>query len=256
MIKGKTLLDSWEQSKKHGFSQRDHAEQLGLPYTTYKSRMYRALKEKYMYEEEMEDDSYHEVREYEPVTLNAAVFDIEVMDFMSGGLINHMICTSILPLNSNDVTTLRLKFSDQGDDMRLLEEVINELCKYDILIGHNIIAFDFNWLNSRLMYHDMPPMPKRWLYYDTYFAAKRMAIKAARKSLGFLGDYFRLDGEKTAVMPVSWQRVASRNEKEFNLGMREIVYHCEQDVILNRNLFYALWPRDRSAMNLPFTKKW
>jgi len=255
MIKGKNLLASWKHAKKLGMTQVDHAEELDIPYSTYKSRMYRALKEKYMDEDDDLDTDY-ETRAYEPVTLKSAVFDIEVMDFKSGGLLNHMICTSVLPLDSDEITTIKLEFSDEGNDVRVLEETINELCKYDILIGHNIIAFDFNWINSRLMYHDMPQMPKRWLYYDTYFAAKRMAIKSARKSLGFLGDYFKLDGEKTAVMPVAWQRVASRNEKEFNLGMREIVYHCEQDVVLNRNLFYALWPRDRAANNLPFTKKW
>lgn len=255
MIKGLALLDSWKHAKKIGLTQRDHAEQLDIPYSTYKSRMYRALKEKYM-EEELTDSDVQETRTYAPIFLKAAVFDIEVMDFRSGGLLNHMICTSVLPLDSDDVTTLKLKFSDNGDDVRLLKDTVNELCKYDILIGHNIIAFDFNWLNSRLMYHDLPPMPKRWLYYDTYFAAKRMAIKSARKSLGFLGDYFKLEGDKTAVMPVAWQRVASRNKNEFNIGLREIVYHCEQDVLLNRNLFYALWPRDRSSVNLPFTKKW
>lgn len=253
MLKGEELLLSWQHAKGIGLTQVQHAEQLELPYSTYKSRMYRALRD---HDLEQESPKSEQVRAYDPITMRAAVFDIEVMDFHSGGLLNHMICTSILPLDSDEVITLTLDYEDQGDDRRLLDEVVDELCMYDILIGHNIIAFDFNWINSRLMYHNMPPMPKRWLYYDTYQAAKRMAIKSQRKSLGFLGDYFCLEGDKTSVMPVAWQRVASRDKAEFNLGMNSIVYHCEQDVVLNRNLFYAIYPRDRSSTNMPFTKKW
>lgn len=253
MIKGEELLTSWQHAKSIGITQVQHAEQLAIPYSTYKSRMYRALRDQDLSQIEIKRE---ETRTYDPIFMRAAVFDIEVMDFHSGGLMNFMICTSILPLDSDEVITLTLDYDDNGDDQRLLQEVVDELSMYDILIGHNIIAFDFNWINSRLMYHNMPPMPKRWLYYDTYQAAKRMAIKAQRKSLGFLGDYFCLDGDKTSVMPVAWQRVASRDKVEFNRGMNDIVYHCEQDVILNRNLFYAIYPRDRSSTNMPFTKKW
>ena len=255
-MKGVALLNSWADAKKSGRTQLQHADEISIPWTTYKSRMYRALRDRSIGEETGGEPSCIEKRTYKPVMMKAAVFDIEVMDFSSGGLLKNMICTSILPLDSDDVITISLDFSDMGDDKRLLEEVVSELAEYDILIGHNIIAFDFNWINSRLMYHDLPPMPKRWLYYDTYQAAKRMAIKARRKSLAFLGDYFHLEGDKTAVMPIAWQRAASRNRKEFRLGRDEIIDHCEKDVRLNRNLFCALYPRDRAAANLPFTKKW
>jgi uncharacterized protein YprB with RNaseH-like and TPR domain len=194
--------------------------------------------------------------EYDPILMRAAVFDIECMDFKTGGILKYLICTSILPLDEDEPYTIELMFEDAGDDSRLMTELIEELVKFDILIGHNIAAFDFNWIYSRLMYHGLPSPPKRWLYYDTYQAAKRMAIKAERKSLGFLGDYFGIDVDKTAVLPVAWQRVASRKQEEFNAGMQEIVMHCELDVKLNRQLFWALWPRDRSATNLPFTRKW
>ena len=83
-----------------------------------------------------------------------------------------------------------------------------------------------------------------------------MAIKAERKSLGFLGDFFRLEGDKTSVLPVAWGMIDSRDPDEFEEAMSSIVYHCEQDVLLNRELFFALWPRDRSMASLPMTKKW
>lgn len=42
LIKGKELLDSWNKAKFAGATQPEHAKELGIPYSTYKSRMYRA----------------------------------------------------------------------------------------------------------------------------------------------------------------------------------------------------------------------
>ncbi len=195
-------------------------------------------------------------KSYSPVLMKAAVFDIETSDFTTGGIRDHLICTSILPLDSDEVTTLHIEFKDRRNDKKLLRGIVSEMNKYDFLIGHNIAAFDFNWLNSRLMYHNLPNFGKRWLYYDTYQAAKRLAIKAKRKSLVFLCDYFRVPCVKTSVYPVNWGMIDSPVETEFIDALDDIVYHCEEDVKSNRELFFAMWPRDRGLMNIPTTRKW
>jgi len=250
MFTGFELLRFWKAGKLNGLSQRKLANLLGIGFNSLHGKLFREQQKQRI------EVSTLKTQTYTPVTFDAAVFDIETMSFFTGGVRNHIICTSVLPLKADKPTTFTLKFSDAGNDKKLIDNIVSELEKYDILIGHNIIAFDFNWLNSRIIYHGMPPMGKRWLYYDTYFAAKRIAIKTDRKSLGFLADFFRIPGEKTSVLPVSWGMIDSRNEDEFDEAMEDIVYHCEQDVLLNRQLFYALWPRDHSLGNLPITKKW
>ena len=195
-------------------------------------------------------------KSYSPVLMKAAVFDIETTDFTTGGIRDHLICVSILPLDIDEVTTLHIEFKARRNDKKLLRETVRELNNYDFLIGHNIAAFDFNWLNSRLMYHDLPNFNKRWLYYDTYQAAKRLAIKAKRKSLVFLCDYFRVPYIKTSVFPVDWGMIDSPRVEEFAEALEDIVYHCEEDVKSNRELFFAMWPRDRAQMNIPTTRKW
>jgi len=192
---------------------------------------------------------------YEDEMLLPAVFDIETTNFDTGGIQNHLLCACILPLQTGEVQTYRLRFGDKGDDKRLLKQVIKELENYTILIGHNIIGFDFNWLLSRLMFHNMPSPARQWFYYDTYFAARRIAIRS-RKSLEFLIDFFRVEGEKTRVLPVRWQLCTSRNKNEFYTGMNDVVYHCEKDVLANRQIFNALFRRDRKLPNLPKTNKW
>lgn len=189
------------------------------------------------------------------VLLRSAVYDIETMDFKAGGITDHMICGAILPLDSDEVDTTVISWDDSRDDRRILADFIEKLSEFDILIGHNITAFDAGWLRSRLAYHGFPYPSKRWMHYDTYQAARRMAIKADRKSLAFLCDFFRVPFVKTAVYPVAWSMVDSPNKAEFDQAIEHIVYHCKEDVKANRTLFDAIWPLDRSMQNLPVVKK-
>lgn len=247
---GRELLTVWEAGKDRGLTQRRLASYLGESFNSVHGKIFREQKRNEAREETSLKNSF------EPVLFKAAVFDIETTNFSAGGIRDHLVCISILPVDSEVVTTYRIMFEDDRDDRELLQEAMSALEEFDILIGHNIAAFDINWLNSRILYHNLPQPEKRWMYYDTYQAARRQAIKADRKSLGFLADFFRLPGEKTSVLPVSWGMVDSPNKEEFEQAVKDIVYHCEQDVFLNRNLFFALWPRDKSNLNLPFVKRW
>ena len=177
-------------------------------------------------------------------TFRACVFDIECMDFKSDGYQDHLACVSFLPLEEGaEVYTIKVEFKDNRNDKEMLSEVIEELAKYDIVVGHNVAAFDLNWLNSRAMYYGMV-MPKSWLYYDTYQVAKTMAIKSATKSLAGLCAYFGIDSEKTSVQKADWTLVDSPVKAEYEWAMGEIVDHCEKDVIANRALFDVIWKYD------------
>jgi len=180
---------------------------------------------------------------YPEVKMNAAVFDIETTDFNTSGINGHLVCTVVLPLGAKKATVHQIEFSDNRDDRRLLQEVLDDLSKYDILIGHNIKAFDLNWLYSRNMYFGGGKLPA-WNVYDTYQAARGIAIKIESKSLGALGSYFGVKGNKTRIFRTDWSMVDSPNEEEFNRAIQEIVDHCVADVQLNRGVFNALWAYD------------
>lgn len=174
-----------------------------------------------------------------PTETNAAVvFDIEVTDFKSEGFMGRLLSCSFLPLAGEEPYTLKIKFDDQGDDRRVLRAVAQELSKYSYHIGHNIASFDYNWINSRLMYYGMPTLNTAY-YFDTFQIAKALGISTS-KSLGNLTDYFGLEGKKTAIYRTSWSGVFSPKKEEFKNALDAIVYHCEQDVISNRNLYNVL----------------
>lgn len=187
--------------------------------------------------------------------LDAAVFDLETTDFGTEGYEGHLLVCSILPLREEKPITLRINFEDSGDDRQLLISAFEELWKYDVLIGQNSTAFDLNWLNSRRSYYGMPYL-RTWLIFDTYQTAKSLGL-ATRKSLGNLGDYYGLDGEKTAVQKTSWSKVRSPYKAEFDQSMQSIIYHCEEDVKLTRNLWDVLFTEALVLSNNQFKKtKW
>jgi DNA polymerase elongation subunit (family B) len=195
------------------------------------------------------------------VTLNGAIFDIETTDFGTESYAGYMIACCILPLDSDEVQTYTIRFEEHGDDLRLLRDVLAALGKFDVICGHNASSFDLGWLHSRWMYHrargaDVGPWPKRWLVFDTFQAAKLSAIKT-RKSLGNLGDYLGLEGEKTTIFRSSWNKVRSPYQNEFETTIANVQYHCAQDVILNRNLFDILWAEVLSMGKSPLKpSKW
>lgn len=243
------LLDLWLQAKKdNGTSQRKLAKVLGMNFNKLHGRIFREQQRRLGNQEAPVPATPRK-----KTMFSAAVFDIECTDFETTGVRNHLICCSVLPLGG-EVKTISISWEDERNDYRMLQEVWRELEKYDILIGHYVNGFDFNWLFSRTMYHGLPNPPKRWLVYDTYHAAKRIGIRS-RKSLEFLIDYFQVEGEKTRILPVAWGNIDSPKKPLFEEALRDIVYHCERDVEANERLFYILWERDLMP-SLPFTKRW
>jgi DNA polymerase elongation subunit (family B) len=192
---------------------------------------------------DLEETSAVRVTDIPKVTFRSAVFDIETMDFKAGGQNDFMVCTCILPLDSDEVITTKIKREEVANDKNLIIRTLDELSKFDILIGHNIAAFDLNWLKSRAMVYNID-MPKPWLRYDTYQVAKTMAIKTVSKSLANLCTFFGIETSKTSIYKPEWTKISSPYKAEFEHALDHIVEHCVYDVQDNRELFYALWKYD------------
>lgn len=188
--------------------------------------------------------------------LRAGVFDVETQSFDAIGEDGVFVCGCILPLDSDEIITSRLEVADKGDDKRALAEFIGHLWTFDILIGHNIIAFDLNWLNTRRMYHGMPNL-RSWLLFDTYQASRALPLSSGGKSLGNLEDVFGLEGIKTTIRKTTWSKARSQDPEVFATSMAKTIYHCEQDVIGQRELFDVLLPDAMTLNNSQFKQsKW
>jgi hypothetical protein len=174
------------------------------------------------------------------VQFDAAVYDIEVSSFTTEGYNGFLACACFLDVRTGELFTVQQKFGEGADDRRLMNEVFELMAQYRILIGHNVASFDYPWLLSRSIFHRGAPPPFHH-YIDTYQLVLHLPLKT-RKGLGNLVDYLRLDGTKTAVNETSWSGVRSTNAEEFEESMSDIVYHCQQDVLINQQVLDTIYP--------------
>lgn len=174
----------------------------------------------------------------QPMFFNGVIFDIETTNFGTEGYGGYLVCCSFLEFDSDTVETIEIRYEDQRNDERILKEIAKKLAQYTIHVGHNVAAYDYNWLNTKLSYYRLPNLDTAF-YFDTYQVAKSLGIKTI-KSLGNLIDYYKLEGTKTTIYKTSWSQVMSANEAEFDDALDEIVEHCEFDVRANRELLHRV----------------
>jgi DNA polymerase III epsilon subunit-like protein len=109
-----------------------------------------------------------------------------------------------------------------------------QFCAADILIGHNSLAFDRNFLNGVLGRHMLSPLPKR-VHADTYLIT-RYGLKGLLQSASLenVADYFGIKRGKDKPSKHDW-REANMFDGE---SVDRIVHRCVEDVRLNADV----WP--------------
>jgi uncharacterized protein YprB with RNaseH-like and TPR domain len=194
--------------------------------------------------------------------VKAAVFDIETtaLEGIGAGM---LIAVCVRPLSTNRTRTFRLDnykyepdplfgvFDRQERDM--LTEAVDELKKYDLLIGHNIENFDLGFLRTRAYRHNVP-FPLNPITYDTMKAFRRVrmrtilnAVGKPTASLAMIADFLGVKQEKTSVFPVEWWKTIWGNDAERLEALNDIVDHCVKDVRMNAQVYEILLPHDEKA---------
>ena len=138
-----------------------------------------------------------------------------------------------------------------GKQKRLIQAVVDELMQYDLLVGHNLGRFDWNYLKSRAVLFDIE-IPKRPLVYDTLTAFRRCGYLTRPNgfgkptaSLSFVADFLGIPQEKTAIYPRQhWEIVWDGNTKTMN----ELVGHCIKDVRMTERVYRKLLEQDSQIL--------
>jgi len=199
--------------------------------------------------------------------MKAACFDIETtaLEGVGAGMI---ICACVRPLATQRTRDFRLKYREdynpktegflQVEETDMLKELMDELGKYDLLIGQNIINFDLPFLRTRC-YRRNIDFNLNPFVYDTVKAFGRVKFRTVlngfgkpSKSLDMIADFLGVTQEKTKIYPVEhwmtvWGRDAEREE-----SMRDILSHCQSDVRMTTKIYEIMLPYD----NRGIIKRW
>jgi uncharacterized protein YprB with RNaseH-like and TPR domain len=188
----------------------------------------------------------------------SATFDIETTSLGAVGA-GILLCVCIRPTATNRTRSFRLDQYEykpskeygvvEREEKALLSDVMDELGKYDVLIGHNIIRYDIPYLKSRAFQRDMGTRPL--VAYDTLTAFRRTGYLTVPNGFGkpsggldMVSDFLHIKQLKTKIYPYDWWEAVWAKEEKRREAMNDIVDHCVRDVRLNANVFPYLWAAD------------
>jgi len=185
--------------------------------------------------------------EHEPVTevrkYGAYVWDIETTDFDAG--IGSLMVSSFLDL-ATGYTDSRTIHSFAGTfkarERQLAEWTLGKLRDADALIGHNVKAFDRNFLSGVCARQDLPQPPRR-TYIDTMLIARYGLKGKIGASMANLADVLGIKGADGEL--VNKDKPSKNDWREYIAGdpeaVKRITVRCEADVYVNA----LLWERLR-----------
>lgn len=193
--------------------------------------------------------------------MKSATFDIEstALEGVGAGII---VCACVRPYSTQRTRDFRLqyteKISDKGflaqEETDLLIELVGELEKYDLLIGHNIAKFDLPYIRSRC-YARGVPFDLHPLIYDTMQVWGRVKLRTVlngygkpTKSLAMIADFLGIDNVKTSIYPRDHWTTVWGNAEEREKSLQDILDHCRKDVRMNAQIYDIVLPMDDKAI--------
>lgn len=112
-----------------------------------------------------------------------------------------------------------------GRDRGLVQEVAEELHKYQCWVTFYGRRYDIPFLNSRLLYHGFAPLEKRH-HIDMWMVVK-MRTHLSRRNQAHLLSWLGTPESKMSVSPNVWAEMAVKPKEKLAI-LRE---RCESDVI-------------------------
>lgn len=172
-------------------------------------------------------------------------WDLETTDLNAN--IGHVLCVGWKVIGQKKVNLVKIdEFqlfdSDPTDDYAVVKEAGEVLRNADGFITWYGGGFDIPFLNSRLLYHNLPPLPP--MTSSTHIDGWRIArykLKLNSNRLATVSTFFGVE-EKTVISWRKWERAAAGHRP----SLRYVFDHCRQDIIVLEQVYEKikiLWPQ-------------
>jgi len=164
------------------------------------------------------------------------VWDIETTDFKAD--IGQLMVSSFLDLSTgvpNSRTVLDFEGTIKFREAALAAWTVEQITASDALVGHNVKAFDRNFLSGVLARNHMDQAPKR-TYLDTMLIARYGLKGKIGASMANLADVLGLPIPKDAPSKNDWREYIAGDPE----AVERITIRCETDVIVNALLWHEL----------------
>lgn len=122
-------------------------------------------------------------------------------------------------------------------ERRMLIDVSARMLSADVWLGHFSTWYDLPFLNTRLLYHNLPVLPPNFSQLDTWKIAKNR-LKLRNNRLVTIQEFLKLEDEKNAIQPEQWIRALGGHRP----SMDYIVEHNRRDVLVLEQAYMRLRP--------------
>lgn len=122
-------------------------------------------------------------------------------------------------------------------EKRLLRDIVERLLAADMWIYHFGTHYDLPFVNTRLIYHNLPIVPPNFPAIDTWKIA-RNRLKLRNNRLITISEFLGTVEEKDAIRPEQWLRAVAGHRP----SMDYIVEHCRKDCVVLEEVYNRLRP--------------
>jgi uncharacterized protein YprB with RNaseH-like and TPR domain len=129
----------------------------------------------------------------------------------------------------------REELMSETSDARIVELLVEEMNKYDVIMTYYGTRFDIPFIRTRALYHGTHfPLYKTKSHKDLYYVV-RSKLKLHRSSLMAATEFFGIDG-KTRIKPEYWQKARWGDKK----SLKYVYEHNIADVEILEDLHRKL----------------
>lgn len=122
-------------------------------------------------------------------------------------------------------------------EKRMLRAVSKALIDSDAWVTHFGTHYDIGFVNARLIYHGLPPIPANHPHIDTW-KISRYKLRLSSNRLATISTFLKTGDEKNKIKPEQWLGALSGNKA----AMAYIAEHCRLDVLVLEEVYLRLRP--------------
>lgn len=135
-----------------------------------------------------------------------------------------------------------LDYTDDSNDLikaekRMLKDICKRMLAADVWLGHYACYYDLPFINTRLLYHELPILPPNFALIDTW-RISRNRLKLRNNRLNTVQDFLKLPTSKNSIKPEQWTRALGGHRP----SMAYIVEHNRRDVLVLEEAYERLKP--------------
>lgn len=181
----------------------------------------------------------------------AAVFDLKYNEFIDPANLvteRYVICAAWKWLGAKQIHTTSvldrpaLFKKAPSNDQHVIRTLHNVLSQADVIVAHNGDQFDTKYVETRMLFHGLAPLPPI-TSIDTCTVAKQR-FKFNSNKLDYLGAFLNV-GRKKPTTNGLWLRVLKGDRS----AIREMVEYNKGDVALLERVFTKLRPYIANHVN-------